>query len=213
METVASIDDEAASRATLLNGWSVAMLVAHLARNADSHTWVAEGARLGERRRRYRDQEERNAGIEAGRGRSARELVDDLRGSIDQLEAAWDSLPTEAWAIVAQSANGEPEPMVDLPRYRWRETEIHHVDLGLGFTADDWDISFVDTELQLWLASLDERLPPDVRASITAVDSGRTWTIGKGSKTLRVEGSSPMVLAWLVGRQADGFPQIGPWQW
>jgi maleylpyruvate isomerase len=213
METVARIDDETARRATLLSGWSVAMLVTHLARNADSHTWVAEGARLGERRRRYRDAEERDAGIEAGRDRSAGQLIDDLAESIDRLEAAWNSLPTDGWAIVGQSASGEPEPMVDLPRYRWRETEIHHVDLQLGFTAEDWDTSFVDTELEVWLARLDERLPPGVRALITAVDSGRTWTIGDGSISLDVGAPSHMVLAWLVGRQAEGFPKIGPWQW
>jgi maleylpyruvate isomerase len=165
------------------------------------------------RRRRYRDPEQRDAGIESGRARSADELIGDLARSIERLDAAWDSLPADAWGAVAQSASGQSEPVVDLPRYRWRETEIHHVDLGLGFTAQDWDPVFVETELDVWLASLEERLPPGARASITAVDSRLTWLIGDGPRTLKVEAPSRLILAWLVGRPPDGFPDIRPWLW
>jgi hypothetical protein len=98
LETVGGIDDATARRPSLLPGWDVAMLVTHLARNADGHTTVAEGARAGERRRRYPGREARDAGIEAGRGGRADEVADDLRASIDRLEQAWDTLPPGAWA-------------------------------------------------------------------------------------------------------------------
>jgi maleylpyruvate isomerase len=203
-----------AGQRTLLPDWNVAMLVTHLARNADSHVRAAEGARLSQIRPRYPNSNARDADIDAGRGRSASELIDDLATSIERLDAAWAALPQEAWGVIALSrTGGEPEPMVELPRYRWRESEIHHVDLGLGFTLEDWDAGFVDTELEVWLGSLDERLPPGEGARITATDTGRLWVIGAETAAAPVAAPSRLMLAWLIDRHTDGFPAIGPWPW
>ena len=75
LSELAHLDDEAVQRPSLLPGWDVAMLVTHLARNADSHRGMLEGAAAGEVRRQYPSQERREADIEAGRGRSAAEAV------------------------------------------------------------------------------------------------------------------------------------------
>jgi maleylpyruvate isomerase len=215
---VAGIDDDTARRPSLLPGWDVAMLVTHLARNADGHTTVAEGARVGEARRRYPSPEARDAGIEAGRGRRGAEVADDLRAAIDRLEQAWDALPPAAWATVARSATDEPEPIAEAPAARLREVEIHHVDLGLGSTAEDWDGGFVADELDRWMTDLGTRLPSGVDASVVATDTGRTWTTrgdedGGRGELLLVEAPSRTLLAWLVGRRTDGFPELGPWSW
>src|SRR4051794_16906004 len=100
LDTMGGIDDDIVRRPSLLPGWDVAMLLPHLARNADGHTAVAEGARAGERRRRYPSREARDSGIEAGRGRSAAEVADDVRVAIDRLEQAWENLPPGAWGVV-----------------------------------------------------------------------------------------------------------------
>lgn len=78
--------------------------------------------------------------------------------------------------------------MADSPRSRWRETEVHHADLGLGFTVDDWDEVFVEAELERWMGGLEKRLPPGAGASVTATDTGRSWT--SGASTARC-GSRP----------------------
>src|SRR2546423_3924129 len=113
LETVASIDDTIAAQPSLLPGWDVAMLVTHLARNADSHTRGAVGAWAGESRRRYESPEARDVGIEEGRGRPARVVSDDLRTAVARLESTWAALPPEAWSGMALSATGESEPIAE----------------------------------------------------------------------------------------------------
>jgi len=218
LETVGGIDDATARWPSLLPGWDVAMLVTHLARNADGHTTVAEGARAGERRRRYPSREARDAGIEAGRGGRADEVADDLRTSIDRLEQAWDTLPPGAWADVGLSATDEAEPIAEAPAARLREVEIHHADLGLGFTFDDWDATFVAEELDRWMPGLRARLPSGAGACVVATDTGRSWTTDgeegdAGGEGLRIEAPSRALLAWLIGRRPGGFPELGPWDW
>ncbi|HEV7536642.1 MAG TPA: maleylpyruvate isomerase family mycothiol-dependent enzyme [Acidimicrobiia bacterium] len=220
LETVGGLDDQVARRPSLLPGWDVAMLVTHLARNADGHAGVAEGARGGERRRRYPSPEARDTGIEAGRRRPAAEVADDLRASIERLEQAWGTLPLDAWVGVGLSPTDEPEPIAEAPAARLREVEIHHADLGLGFTFEDWEATFVAEELDRWMPGLGVRLPPGVGASVVATDTGRTWTIptadrdgGGAVDVLRVEAPSRALLAWLVGRRTGGLPELGPWGW
>jgi maleylpyruvate isomerase len=211
LETVASIDDTIAAQPSLLPGWDVAMLVTHLARNADSHTRGAVGAWAGESHRRYESTEARDVGIEEGRGRPARVVSDDLRTAVARLESTWAALPPEAWSGMALSATGESEPIAESPLSRWRETEVHHVDLGLGFTVDDWDELFVEVELDRWMDGLAERLAPGTGASIIAADTGRSWTRGSSTVTMRIEAPSRRLLAWLIGRGTDDLPPIEPW--
>ena len=49
-------------------------------------------------------------------------------------------------------------PLAGWPFRRWREMEIHHSDLGLGFTPDDWSAGFVALEWRTLVHSLTERL-------------------------------------------------------
>lgn len=218
LETVGGIDDDVARRPSLLPGWDVAMLVTHLARNAEGHAVVAEGARIGERRRRYPSRDARDAGIEAGRGRTAAGVADDLRAAIERLERAWHTLPSAAWAAVGLSVTDEPEPIAEAPAARLREVEIHHADLGLGFTFADWDATFVAEELDRWMPGLRARLPSGAGACVVATDTGRGWTTDEedgdaGGERLRIEAPSRALLAWLIGRRPGGFPELGPWDW
>jgi maleylpyruvate isomerase len=213
LTTLDGLDDTMAGWPSLLPGWDIAMLVTHLARNADSHVHAAEGARVGERRKRYPSVEAREAGIQAGKGLSAAAVVDDLRAAITRLETVWEELPAEAWRGASLTGEGEPEPLSTAPMGRWRESELHHADLGLGFTIDDWDQEFVDRELDRWIARLESRLPENTGATITATDTGRTWSAGAPRVTMLVDAPSRRLLAWLTGRNTAGFPEIASWDW
>jgi maleylpyruvate isomerase len=213
LATVDGLDDDTAARPSLLPGWSVAMLVTHLARNAEGHAFVAEGARVGERRRRYPSVDARDAGIEAGRGRTADEVRADLGASVDRLEAAWAAMPAEAWSVVGLSATGQPEPLQGAPRSRWRESEIHHADLGLGFGAEDWDPVFVELELAHWGADLAARVATGPAIEVVATDTGARWAAGEPAAATRIEAPAWALLAWLTGRRTDGFPPVAPWNW
>jgi len=44
------------------------------------------------------------------------------------------------------------------PAHRLREVEMHHVDLGVGYTPRDWPEDYVAWDLEVLLATLPERL-------------------------------------------------------
>jgi maleylpyruvate isomerase len=159
MVTLDGLNDEVARRPSLLPGWSVGHVLTHVARNADSHVRRMEGAIRDEVMDQYEGgYEGREADIEAGAGRSAPELVADVRASNAALEAAWDSLPDVAWSRFGRAVGGKLGPMDALPFSRLREVEVHHLDLGLDYGSTDWSDAFVSEELPRLLASLPDRL-------------------------------------------------------
>ncbi len=54
-----------------------------------------------------------------------------------------------AWAPVA---------VPPMPYFRWREVEIHHVDMGRGYEPEDWPEEYVRRELAALLATVPARL-------------------------------------------------------
>lgn len=172
LDTVAGIDDEIARRPSLLPGWTVGHVVTHLARNADSVTVRMEGALRDEIADQYPGgPAAREAGIEAGAGRPARELLHDLRVAQARLEATFVLLPDDAWGRLGRDISGAELPVSGLPFARWREVEIHHVDLGLGYGAADWPTDLVDRLLPFVLPTLPDRADGAALAA---------WAIGRG---------------------------------
>jgi maleylpyruvate isomerase len=185
LATLDGLDDATARRPSRLPDWTVSHVVTHLARNADSHIRMLEGAMAG----RVTDQYEgglegRAADIAAGAGRPAAELLADLVRAIDNLDATWGRVPVEVWTTGhGRMGNGELCLCAEMPSRRWREVEIHRVDLGLGAEPADWPDAYVELELPKALAQLPNRLSPADRAAL---------------------------LAWLVGR-ADAPPGLPSW--
>jgi maleylpyruvate isomerase len=131
-----------------LPDWSVGHVLTHLARNADSFTGVIGALGRGENTpQQYPSGEARNADIEAGAGRPATVLVDDVRSSIWRLEAAWSQLGDWTGHFAA-GGGGHGRPVAELPYRRWCEVEVHHADLGLGYEFADWPSDFVRLELR-----------------------------------------------------------------
>jgi maleylpyruvate isomerase len=137
LETVGRLDDEAARRPSLLPGWTVGHVITHLARNADSHVRMLRGADAGLVLDQYAGGAAgREAEIEAGAHRPASELRGDLHNSIEVLESKWAATTDAGWAGSGRALRGEVAN-AQLPYRRWSETELHHVDLGLGYVMAD----------------------------------------------------------------------------
>jgi maleylpyruvate isomerase len=98
---------------------------------------------------------QRAADIEAGAGRPAAELVADVLEAAARLERTWDNTPEEVWRIGEGRVSSGVWAVAELPFRRWREVEIHHVDLDLGYGPADWPDAYVEEELARAVAGLD----------------------------------------------------------
>ncbi|MEN3124165.1 MULTISPECIES: maleylpyruvate isomerase N-terminal domain-containing protein [Janibacter] len=172
--TAAALDDEDVRAPSLLPGWSVGHVLTHLARNADGHARRVRGALDGTGLAKYAGGEEQRAGeIEDGSGRPAAEILADLRSSQEALRDAFVEAQTQGWPY-GYLTGGEGYPVTACPAHRLREVEMHHVDLGLSYTAADWPQEYVAWDLGVLLATLPERLDGEDRQMLMA------WVAGRG---------------------------------
>jgi maleylpyruvate isomerase len=193
--TVRAADDSAVRAPSLLPEWTVGHLLTHLARNADSHARRTAAARAGIVVDQYPGgRSERAAEIEAGAGRRAATIVEDVAMSSARMLEGWVDVPTAAWAGITRDASGRERPLADLPGRRWVEVEVHLVDLGDGPTHREWSDAFVAARLPQMRAGLATRL-----AEGDVPPPG--GTLGERDE-----------LAWLYGRLARAdLPELGPW--
>lgn len=169
---IAGLTDDDVRRPSLLPGWTVGHVLAHLARNADSVVRRLEGAMRGEVMDQYvGGPDGRAAEIERDAHRSARELVDDVRATSTAVEAACAAMPADAWSAMSRSVDGGLQTCSRVVFSRWREVEVHLVDLGLGHPADRWPADLVAAWLPDVLAGLPGRAEP---ATLLA------WALGRG---------------------------------
>lgn len=182
-----SLGDDQARRPSGLPGWSRGHVLTHLARHAESVARMLEGVPSGRPEPQYfGGAPGRAAEIEAGAGRPAAELAEDVRVTGQRAGAAMRGLPPDLWT--ARIAGDVPATKTLVSR--WREIEIHRVDLGLGHTSADWPAEFVARYLPQELAKLPARAPG------VAVPPGLP---------------EHAVLAWLVGRGAPELPELPAW--
>lgn len=187
--TLASLTEEQARGGSLLPGWSRGHVITHLARNADALRRLALGAVHGTPAEMYPGgPPARNAAIEEGADRPVEVLVADHDFSASRLLAELRRLPGEV--LDTPVAWRKPATAGDLATMRWKEIEIHHLDLGLGYTAADWPPEFVEATLGAELPALAEA-GVDVQVPDLPQDE---------------------LLAWLMGRPTrDGLPVIPAW--
>jgi maleylpyruvate isomerase len=104
-----------------------------------------------------------------------------------------DQMADDVWSRPTRDVSGRERPAFALVSRRWREVEVHHVDLGLDYRPDDWPDAFVADCLPRMVEGLPHRLPSGTRApSFDGLDE-RT------------------VLAWLFDRvELPGMPRIDP---
>ena len=177
INTVSQLDDATVRKPSILPGWTVGHVLTHVARNADGHVHRLDGALRGEEVLRYPGGDaQRNADIEAGAGRGAEELLDDVTSSAVRLQETWRRCEADGWPNSHLMA-GDKWRVNESPMRRLREVEVHHVDLGLDYTAIDWPEDYVQWELAATLPRVPERLDDD--------DDEKSriflcWLIGRG---------------------------------
>lgn len=154
-----TVDDIVVRRSSRLKDWSVAHVLTHLARNADSLVRMLEAATVGESVPQYAGgAQQRLADIEAGAGRPAAACVSDAVRAGQRLLSAFEDATEVTWAGQGTYTFGAVAPCGELPFRRWRELEFHIVDLGLGYEPAAWPEEFVAYCLPDTLARLPDRV-------------------------------------------------------
>jgi maleylpyruvate isomerase len=187
---------------SLLPGWSRGHVLAHWAGNADGQSRMLVAAARDEVAAQYPGSDaEREADIEARAARPARLIVQDALAAVGQVEDALRRMPPEAWSRPTGARIGQRLAWMSVWA-RWRETEIHHMDLDVGYTHEDWPAEFVSLTLPRVLPTLDTRMPDQVTVQVQVVD--RHWPQRSPATTsddpVVVRGTASAVLCWLVGR-------------
>ncbi len=169
-EALVGLRDEQVRALSLLPGWSVGHVLTHIARNGDSFVWRLEGAAQGELRDQYPGGlEQRRTDIDAGAGRPAGALVEDVAQSSAAVVRVMAELPEAAWDAPSRTSLGIVETSRDAVLARWREVGVHHGDLGLEPVPLPPDL--VAVWLPRELPALGARTDP---AALLA------WIIGRG---------------------------------
>jgi maleylpyruvate isomerase len=170
--TIGDLSEAQCRAPSLLPGWSVGHVLTHIARNADSVVRRLDGAARDEVVDQYPGgYESRAADIKEGAHRPSAELVADVQSTAAAVDWAITHHPADAWERVTRDVGGRERPASSVIFSRWREVEVHHADLGLGFTPDMWSANLVN----LWLPEELVRLPERGRpADLLA------WLLGRG---------------------------------
>lgn len=188
--TLAGLTDEQAREPSLLPGWSRGHVVTHLARNADALNRFAVGVITGEAASEMYPggPAARAAAIEEGAGRPAELLVTDFRFAGRRVIESLRRITEDLYETPVNWRQQVPARQV--PVLRWRELEIHHVDLGLDYSAADWPGTFVEHTLESELPALAAR-HPDVGVPELPRTELLAWVIGRPTRV-----GLPPVPAW-----------------
>jgi maleylpyruvate isomerase len=201
LTTAGGLSDDDMRDRSLLPNWSRGHVLTHLARNADGGTRLLTWARTGAPAAEYPSLEARAAQIEAGAGRSAAELVADVRSSSGRFTAEYSLMPAEAWQRVVRWTAGQERPAARIADSRLCEVLVHHVDLRVGVTPDHWPADFVADQLNKVATAFATRENPPIMR-IHATDTGGWHQISANHDAVVIHGRQASLLAWLMGRSA-----------
>ncbi|MFF1560021.1 maleylpyruvate isomerase family mycothiol-dependent enzyme [Streptomyces sp. NPDC058279] len=195
LTAVAKLDNAALAEESLLPGWTRGHILAHLARNADALVNVFEGRPM------YTSGEARDADIERDSGRPLVEQSEDVRHSADRFLAVAEA--DQDWSRTVELRGGVTDLASNVPFRRLVEVELHHVDLGIGYTLEDLPREFTGREIAFLADRWSGR--PEVPPTALVATDGRTWRTGSaGEAAVTVSGSAAQLLAWLAGRADKG---------
>ncbi len=156
-------------------------------------------------------QAERDQSIGRGAAWSLAELYEELELAQRALEDAWSRLTAADWRRAVRFRRAT---VLDTALARWREAEIHAVDLRAGYRPRDWPVDFALHALDF----LSGRAPVGMRLVLRATDEEFTQVLGEG-RAVEVSGAVRDLAAWLAGRDVDArlsatdphLPELGPW--
>lgn len=221
-KSLANISASELTDASLLDRWSRAHVVAHLANVAEALVRMTDDALADRTTTMYPGgRADRDAQIEAG----AREPRDDLLArferSTNALASAWHEVPPERWGSTFTETELGTMQFGRLVGLRLTEIETHHADLAIGFGPRDWSTALTQTCLPLRVASLERfRHRPDADLTIDGSwllvcdDVNKQWRVHTKDANVEIDatgrttdadavirGSATDLTALLLGRQ------------
>ena len=215
LANVASFTDEEIRRPSQCAGWTRGHVITHLARSAEALTRLLDNALTGGTEPLYASAEQRNADIEAGASRPAKEQLADLQQAhaafMERAQALIDS-PDAAEQV---ELRGRPFQSHALPNLRCSEVVIHHQDLDSIFELHEADPDSQLDALNSVVWSLQGK--PEAPGLTVTTYEGDELVIGDGSTT--VIGERDGVVDWLARgrtervRTTDGspLPEVPVW--
>ncbi|GAA3392125.1 maleylpyruvate isomerase family mycothiol-dependent enzyme [Cryptosporangium minutisporangium] len=213
--TLATLTDAEIREPSVLPGWTRGHVVAHVARGGEAMVRLIDGVLTQRPVAAYPGGPTvREAEIELGAQSSANDLADEVYSANIQVVHAFARMTAPTWGRQVQFPTGA-YPASRCAWSRWREVEIHHIDLGMDvYTIESWPEEFVACHLPHELAKLPGRLP-----SNAAVQVGPS-RFGTGDVVATLDGPDAAILAWLVGRVglaapaltiSGDLPELPPW--
>lgn len=200
---LALIDNEDFGRDTLLEGWTVAHLAAHVAYNAAALCNLMHWAETGEETPMYSSPEARGEEIAYG----ATLIPDAIRNLHDhtlvRLDVAWRDATDKAWQAEVKTAQGRTVPASETLWMRTREVWIHAVDLRVRAGFEDIPTVILST-LVPEIAGKWRGAGAGEGLVMVDTDNGERIEVSPGSETVEVQGSLPGLARWAAGRGAQG---------
>ena len=203
IRTVDALADFQIAEPSLLPGWSRGHVLAHLILNAEGLAGALEGVREERPVPMYSSPEARDGDIDALSGADAAVLRDRLLAATTAIHEAVEELPDDLSSARIERTPGSDRTFAagQVGEMRLREVEIHHADLDLAYSWEDWPSDF--TVLLLDGRSALHDGPPFVAH---AVDLGRSWSFGQADDQAgdeagpTVSGPGPQLGWWVTGR-------------
>lgn len=217
VRTVDALSSSEYAEPSQLPGWTRAHVVAHLALNAEGLAGVLHGAHVGQPQPMYASPGARDADIEELATAAPADLRERLLAGTARFGEALVAMHETDWDGRFERTPGGPDfALRNVTLMRLREVEIHHADLGTGYTPDDWPDDF----RAILLESMTKRpypTPFDVRPT----DLDHTWHYGQGDAGNGpvVTGTSAALGWWLTGRgsgegltsDSNDLPEVETW--
>ncbi|HEV2088636.1 MAG TPA: maleylpyruvate isomerase N-terminal domain-containing protein [Cryptosporangiaceae bacterium] len=202
-QTLYCLGEEDLREPSVLPRWTRGHVATHVARHADAMVRLVTSTLTNSPAEQYPGgRDARDAEIEAGADRPLEEIIDDVAGANASVVMAFARMTAPTWAREVQFLQGR-YPASRCAWARWREVEVHHVDLGLDmYTIHNWPEEFISCHLPHELAKLPSRLAAD-----TAIKVGAS-RFGSGDVLATVDGPEPALLAWLFGRAGLAAPHL-----
>jgi maleylpyruvate isomerase len=154
-ESLARVSAKGFGEPSLLDGWTRAHVVAHLANVADGLVRVTGDALAQRPTSMYPGgREQRNADIEAASRVAPKQLLEHFERSAAQLATTWRDVPRDASGTVFTETELGGMQLGRLVALRLTEVEVHHADLAVAFGPRDWSSQFTYDCLPLRIAAL-----------------------------------------------------------
>lgn len=208
-ELLRAADDDGFAQPSLLPGWTIGHLVAHVALNAEALDNLVTWARTGVETTMYASEEQRAAAIEAGATKRGDELRRWYADAAERLSASLAELTDAQWQASVRTRIGREIPASEIPWLRDRELWVHAVDLGGGIGFGELPDDFLGA-LMDDVVAYRTGLPGHPALELMSRNTGEAWIVPGFGTPVRVMAKLPDLAAWLTGRSGATPKVIGP---